>query len=143
MNTIKTLMILLAAIIGWSTGLQAQGVAINEADAAPDASAILDVSSTTKGLLLPRMTSSERTAVSSPAKGLLVYDTNHNALFHYNGQGWQQLSAVATGSQDTDVPDNPYIGQLYLDTADEKLFIYVSSGWAEVPLAASSFNIYP
>ncbi len=54
----------------------------------PQASAQLDVSSTTKGLLAPRMTTAQRNAIASPAKGLLVYDTNINELYQYNGSGW-------------------------------------------------------
>ncbi|TDA85852.1 hypothetical protein E0702_17340, partial [Halomonas marinisediminis] len=41
----------------------------------PDASSALEVQSTEKGLLIPRMTSAQRTAIASPALGLLVYDT--------------------------------------------------------------------
>ena len=54
--------------------LYAQGVAINEDGSAADSSAMLDVKSTTKGLLIPRMSSAERTAIPSPATGLMVFD---------------------------------------------------------------------
>ena len=54
----------------------------------PHASALLDLSSTTKGLLLPRMTSAQRTAIASPSKGLIVFDTDINALMYYNGSAW-------------------------------------------------------
>lgn len=56
----------------------------------PDASAQLDVQSTTKGALIPRMLDSERTAIVSPATGLLVYQTNGAAGFWYfDGAVWQ------------------------------------------------------
>jgi hypothetical protein len=58
----------------------------------PHASAQLDVSSTTRGLLAPRMTTTQRNAIESPAKGLLVYDTQINSLFHYNGSTWVNLA---------------------------------------------------
>ncbi len=58
-----------------STFTQAQ-VAINTTNGSADASAMLDVSSTSKGLLLPRMTETQRQAISSPAKGLIVYQTD-------------------------------------------------------------------
>lgn len=64
----------------------------------PHASAQLDVSSTTKGLLAPRMTTAQRNAIANPAKGLLVYDTQVNSLFHYNGSAWANLSEGGGGA---------------------------------------------
>ena len=55
---------------------------------APDNSALLDLESTTQGLLLPRMTTTERNAISSPATGLLIYNTTTNTLNFYNGTSW-------------------------------------------------------
>jgi len=55
----------------------------------PDASAKLDVSSTSKGFLPPRMTSLQRTGISSPASGLMVYQTDGTAgLYYYGSSGW-------------------------------------------------------
>lgn len=51
-------------------------------------SAALEVNSTTKGFLLPRMTQTQREAISNPVKGLVVYDTTLNAPFSYNGTIW-------------------------------------------------------
>lgn len=50
----------------------------------PDASSMLDVTSTTQGFLTPRMTTAQRTAITSPANGLLVYDTTEGAFYQYN-----------------------------------------------------------
>jgi hypothetical protein len=55
----------------------------------PHASAKLDVTSTDKGFLPPRMTSSQRTSIQSPAAGLMVYQTDGTAgLYYYNGSAW-------------------------------------------------------
>jgi hypothetical protein len=54
----------------------------------PDASAKLDVQSTTQGVLFPRMTTAEKTAIVSPAAGLQVYDTTLNQMSYYNGSSW-------------------------------------------------------
>jgi hypothetical protein len=55
----------------------------------PDASAKLDVYSTTKGFLPPRMTAAQRTAISIPAAGLMVYQTDGTfGLYYYNGTAW-------------------------------------------------------
>lgn len=53
-----------------------------------NASSLLDLSSTTKGMLPPRMTTTQRNAVSSPATGLVVYNTTTNELNLYDGGSW-------------------------------------------------------
>lgn len=63
----------------------------------PNASAILDVSSTEKGFLLPRMSETLRDAILSPATGLMVYNTTANKLNVYNGSSWVELN-VGSGS---------------------------------------------
>lgn len=57
----------------------------------PDASALLDIASTTKGLLIPRMTEAERDAIAAPANGLQVYVTDLSKIYVYNG-AWVGLS---------------------------------------------------
>ena len=79
------------SIIGFS-----QGVGINTDGSNPDASSLLDIKSTSKGILIPRMTLSERTSISSPATGLLVYQTNGTSGFYFYDGGWVRL---ATGSE--------------------------------------------
>lgn len=55
---------------------------------APHTSALLDISSISKGVLMPRMNTSQRFAIASPANGLLVYDTDKDEFYYYNGSGW-------------------------------------------------------
>jgi hypothetical protein len=78
------------ALICLSATLSAQNVAINGTGAAPAATAMLDVSSTTTGLLIPRMTSVQRTAIAAPATGLYVYDTTTGSFWYYDGLIWQE-----------------------------------------------------
>ena len=56
-----------------------------------DASAKVDITSTTKGFLPPRMTTTQKNAISTPAAGLVVYDTDTNKLCCYNGSSWNDL----------------------------------------------------
>ena len=60
--------------------LNAQSVAINTDGTIAHSSAILDIKSITKGMLAPRMSSVQRTAIATPAAGLLVYDTDTNSF---------------------------------------------------------------
>lgn len=60
----------------------------------PDASSLLEVQSTTKGLLTSRMTTAQRTAISSPANGLLVYDTDESAFYYYESASWSRLKGA-------------------------------------------------
>ena len=66
-----------------------QGVGINTIGTAPDASAMLDVSATDKGVLIPRMTTAERNAISSPANGLMIFTTDDICLGIYEDGQWQ------------------------------------------------------
>jgi len=67
----------------------------------PDASAMLDVDSTTKGFLPPRMLESERNAITTPATGLLIYNTSTNQLNYHNGTAWQIVNpGTSTGFVD-------------------------------------------
>jgi hypothetical protein len=55
------------------------------------ASAVLNVSSTTKGFLPPRMTTTQKNAIATPAAGLQVYDTTLNQMSYYNGTTWTNI----------------------------------------------------
>ncbi|MEJ7588613.1 MAG: hypothetical protein WKI04_13715 [Ferruginibacter sp.] len=61
----------------------AQNMAINTDGSTPDASAMLDITSTTKGLLAPRLTTTQQNAISLPAKGLLIFNITDN-IFRVN-----------------------------------------------------------
>jgi hypothetical protein len=56
-----------------------------------NSSALIEMQSTTKGFLPPRMTTTQKNAISSPASGLMVYDTDTNKLCCYNGTSWNDL----------------------------------------------------
>jgi len=94
------ILILFCLFIGQS---QAQ-VAIGAVSA--DGSAKLDITSTNKGVLIPRMTEAQRSAISTPATGLLVYQTdagtNGAGFYFYNSSAWTRLSVVASLDDLTD-----------------------------------------
>lgn len=61
----------------------------------PDASAKLQVNSTTQGFLPPKMTTSQRNAINSPAAGLMIYNTDTNKINFHNGTEWRIISDTA------------------------------------------------
>lgn len=64
----------------------------------PDASAVLDISSASQGMLAPRMSSAQRAAIASPAESLLVFDTTVKSFYYYNTltSSWVKLSNEST-----------------------------------------------
>ncbi len=82
-----------------------QSVSINEDASAPHASAMLDIKSSSKGLLIPRMSSAKRTGVANAAPGLLVYDNETESFWYYKTAGWTELTsggAAGTNFWDAD-----------------------------------------
>lgn len=67
-------------------------VSINETNSDPDPSAMLDVQSTDKGMLIPRMNKADRDSISDPATGLMIYNTEDSTFHYFNGQFWQAIS---------------------------------------------------
>jgi hypothetical protein len=69
----------------------ATGFGINTS-AVNEATALLQMDSTSKGFLPPRMSTAQRTGISTPAEGLVVHDTDENKLYFYNGTAWIALA---------------------------------------------------
>ncbi|HET9744465.1 MAG TPA: hypothetical protein VFP97_02065 [Chitinophagaceae bacterium] len=83
--------VLITMIISFAVYANAQNVAINTSGNSADASAMLDVSSSSKGFLPPRMTTIQRTGISSPAHGLMVYDTDTKTYWYFSTT-WKEIS---------------------------------------------------
>lgn len=81
------------------------GIAINSDNSSPNHSAMLDVSSADKGVLIPRLTNEQRDAIL-PATGLAIYNNTVNAIEFYNGLAWYRFSTslIASPTSGTQVP---------------------------------------
>ncbi|MCX6279441.1 MAG: DUF1566 domain-containing protein [Bacteroidetes bacterium] len=102
-------LILLILIALWATASFAQNVGVNNDGSAPASSAILDVSSTTRAFLPPRMTSAQRNSISSPAPGLTIWCSNcgpSGEMQVYNGAAWTNV----VGGTALGLPGAPTIG---------------------------------
>ncbi len=118
-----------------------QSLGINTSGASADPSSILDLSSTSKGLLIPRMTLAQRNAISAPATGLLIYQTDNTpGFYHYNGTAWFQAigsegpqgASGADGKTVLNGITNPTSegtnGDFYINTSTNTLFGPKASG---------------
>ncbi|MBK8846009.1 MAG: tail fiber domain-containing protein [Bacteroidetes bacterium] len=89
---------------------------------APAASSLLEIKSTTKGMLIPRMTSSQRNAIASPATGLLIYQTNSTpGFYYYTGTAWTALKTTAGWGLKGNAGTNT--GVNFIGTTDTASFI--------------------
>lgn len=92
-----------------------QNVGINSAGANPDNSAMLDVSSTNRGLLMPRMTTTQRDGIGTPAEGLQIFNTTTKCFEAYVLSAWHTVScpaacnAPSTPTEGTHVPSQTQI----------------------------------
>lgn len=75
----------------------AQGIAINEDDSQADPSAMMDIKSTDKGFLMPRMTATEIASIVDPANGLIVYNTTDEKFYAYisSENHWKEIAFAA------------------------------------------------
>ena len=97
-------------------------VGISTTSITPNSSSILELRSTTLGFLPPRMTTTERDAISSPATGLVIYNTTTNLLNFYNGSSWQ-ISASGSVSSVSVTSANGFAGTVATATTTPAITI--------------------
>lgn len=88
-----------------------------------DGYAQFQIDSTTRGLLIPRMTEPQRNAINNSTNGLIIYNTDENRINLYDGyiNSWIDTSQPVTNATP---PSAPYPGQLWVKTPDYELFVY-------------------
>lgn len=114
-----------------TTGAFAQGFGVGTVT--PDSSSILDVVSTDKGVLIPRMTTAQRNSIVMPASGLLVYDNDSSAFFFYNGSIWRHIGNSKWAQIGNDIY-NTNAGNVGIGTTNPQglLHLHQSSGDIEM-----------
>jgi hypothetical protein len=126
--------LLFSALLALNVGslALAQSVAINTDGAASNASAILDVKSTTHGVLIPRMTLAQRNLITVNAStlGLLIFQTDNTPGFYfYNGTAWTQLGGTSGTTS-----------SVYGDGSGGALNITTNTDWTSSPPASFNFQ---
>jgi trimeric autotransporter adhesin len=95
----KFILLLIASVL-YVSSLHAQNIFPSSGSAGigtttPNASSILELKSTTQGILIPRLTKAQRDAIASPATGLMIYQTNSTpGLYYYGGAQWSAVTFV-------------------------------------------------
>ena len=101
----------------------------------PDQSAVLDISSSTKGLLMPRMSLQQRAAIQSPAQGLVIYQTDFlSGFYFYDGTEWKAMTSqnnVAGVDGDWSITGNAGTNPTsnFIGTSDGANLMFKSSGF--------------
>ncbi len=114
--------------------IQAQNSNITITDNAShtaDVSSVLDVYSTTKGMLVPRMNTVQMGMISTPARGLLIFNTDVNSFYFYNGTSWEDLSGTGTNLWGVNGT-----GDLYVSDTDANIGIGTSSPISKLTVKA-------
>ncbi len=113
---ISFLVIQVGMVVGQSVGIGTDS---------PDSSAMLDITSTNKGVLVPRMTSAERDGISTPANGLMVYVITDSSFYFYEGNTWAKVGRegwLLSGNTGTTYGTN------YIGTADGQDLMFKVNG---------------
>jgi hypothetical protein len=122
-----------------SPALLAQ-VSISTDGTTPHSSAMLEVKSTDRGILVPRLTTAQRTGITGPAEGLLVYDSETDSFWFYSGSAWQELrtdSGSALSDSDNDTKVTVESG------SDEDLIRFQLGGAEKMVLRNNSLDLNP
>ena len=107
----------------------------------PVASAALEISSTSQGLLAPRMTKAQRDAIATPATGLLIYQTNSSpGFYYYNGSSWTAMAAKGANTSLSNLAATTSINSALLPNANNTLDLgSTTNNWNELYVNSIKF----
>jgi hypothetical protein len=133
-------LLLITAFVFFSTAINGQSIGIGTSN--PNASAQLDISSSSRGLLIPRMDSNAVKAIVNPAAGLMVYDSSRNQLLVNMGTAaapdWENIVAKSGWSLTGNVGTG---GTAVLGTTDQTPLVFLSNKLVVGSLDVSGNNV--
>ena len=125
-------------------------VAINNDGSDPDSSAVLDIQSSNKGLLPPRMSTSQRDAISNPAAGLIIHNTNTHILELFNGTDWGSVTGESDDEMQLPIVSTDSVSNIVSSSADaygeitdlgEDSIIRYGHCWSKYPNPTVQFEL--
>jgi len=134
----KSLPIIILGLFFMEESIKAQ---VGIGTSTPSSAAKLEINSTTKGVLFPRMTNAQMLAIASPVQGLQVYNTNANCMYYYNGQQWMStLNAITVLADAGDVVQLDNLKVRFSSSGNRSLEISTVSG--SITVSGSTFNLF-
>jgi microcystin-dependent protein len=144
----KILLMASIAMTAFSSASFGQGMAINSDGSAADANAILDVKSTTKGFLPPRLTAAQRSTLASTLNtgqtGMQVADATTGALYYWNGTAWTAVAGgggTYTGTAPISVNSSTNTISLNAGTTAGDLITWDGLNWVSTQPATQHFSV--
>lgn len=109
----------------------------------PDPTAKLDITSTSGGVLVPRMTLTQRNAITSPATGLLIYQTDNTAgFYYYDGSAWKSIAGAASTGWQLNGNANTNPSSDFIGTTDNQPLIFKINNQTAGQLNPGTGNIF-
>ncbi|MDP1621128.1 MAG: hypothetical protein Q8M08_02195 [Bacteroidales bacterium] len=124
-NIISGLLILLSIV---HSGIVTGQVAINNDGSPADNSAMLDIKSNGRGMLVPRMTTAQRNSIPTPAPGLLVYDNTTASFWYFNSIAWLELTGSVNMGWSLSGNSGTIAGTNFLGTSDAQDLVFKVNG---------------
>ena len=146
---LKLLTTVLIIVLLSSNTIHAQSMGISNVAITPDPSSILEMRTTTKGVLIPRMTTAERDLISSPANGLMIYNTSTSRFNFHNGSTWvifvsdstAYLSVDAGSSLTTSSTSDVVISDMTQTASETATYLVLFNGQVTIPAAINTEGI--
>ncbi|EAR12642.1 hypothetical protein PI23P_08450 [Polaribacter irgensii 23-P] len=138
--------LLIILMISSNYNIIAQSVGISNAEITPDPSSILEMRTNSKGMLTPRMTTAERNNITSPATGLILYNTTTNLFTFYNGNSWVDwvrpayLSVDAGTAISTSSTSYTVVDQMSKTIAEAGTYSIFFNGQVSIPAASHTYG---